>query len=113
MRFRDIVTLGLGALWQQKVRTILTTLGVVFGTFVLVTSLSINDGVQETIIREYSRHGELRFCRVRGECQHRAFEKLDVVCRRARSRCPREVTSARLGRALIGVLVFTTWGRHG
>jgi putative ABC transport system permease protein len=64
MRFRDIVTLGLGALWQQKVRTILTTLGVVFGTFVLVTSLSINDGVQETIIREYSRHGELRRIRV-------------------------------------------------
>jgi putative ABC transport system permease protein len=38
----------------------LTTLGVLFGTFVLVVSLSLGQGVQETILREASRYGDLR-----------------------------------------------------
>src|SRR5262245_45856601 len=59
VRITDILRLSLSALWQQKVRTILTTLGVVFGTFVLVASLSINRGVEETVVREYGRHGAL------------------------------------------------------
>ena len=56
MRFRDLLILPLAALWQQKLRTILTTLGVVFGAFVLAASLSIGQGVQETIDRESRRH---------------------------------------------------------
>src|SRR4051812_25454546 len=36
-------------------RTCLTTLGVVFGAFVLAASLSINEGVQQTIERESSK----------------------------------------------------------
>ena len=40
---------------QQKMRTILTTLGVVFGAFVLAASLSIGEGVQQTIDRESRR----------------------------------------------------------
>src|SRR5262249_2430698 len=43
-----------------KVRTLLTVLGIVFGTFVLSTSVSTCIGVQETIMREYLKHGELR-----------------------------------------------------
>jgi cell division protein FtsX len=39
--------LRLAALWQQKVRTALTTMGVVFGAFVLTASLSTNQGVQD------------------------------------------------------------------
>src|SRR6185437_6991211 len=39
----------------QKMRTCLTTLGVVFGAFVLAASLSIDEGVQQTIERETSR----------------------------------------------------------
>src|SRR2546427_10183721 len=60
VRFGDILRLSLSALWQQKVRSILTTLGVVFGTFVLVASVSVNRGVQETILRESQKHGELQ-----------------------------------------------------
>ena len=60
MRVGDILRLSLSALRQQKVRSILTTLGVVFGTFVLVASVSINRGVQETILRESQKHGELQ-----------------------------------------------------
>jgi putative ABC transport system permease protein len=52
--------LALSALYQQKVRTLLTTLGVVFGTFVLVVSLSVRHGVHDTVLREYGKLGELR-----------------------------------------------------
>ena len=55
MRLTDLLTLPLAALWQQKTRTLLTTLGVVFGAFVLAASLSIGQGVQETIDRETHR----------------------------------------------------------
>ncbi len=60
MRVADILGLALSALRQQKVRTLLTTLGVVFGSFVLAASLSINQGVQDTIERESRRSDFLR-----------------------------------------------------
>ena len=65
MRFADILGLALEALWQQKVRTFLTTTGVILGTIVLVISLSLGQGVQETVVREISRHGDLRTVEVR------------------------------------------------
>ncbi len=52
MRLTDLLILPIAALWQQKLRTILTTLGVIFGAFVLAASLSIGEGVQQTIDRE-------------------------------------------------------------
>ena len=55
MRTIDLLTLPLAALWQQKMRTLLTTLGVVFGAFVLAASLSIGVGVRETIDQESHR----------------------------------------------------------
>jgi putative ABC transport system permease protein len=55
VRLTDLLTLPVAALWQQKLRTLLTTLGVVFGAFVLAASLSIGKGVQETIDRESHR----------------------------------------------------------
>ena len=39
MRSADILGLALSVLYQQKLRTLLTTLGVLFGTFALVASL--------------------------------------------------------------------------
>ncbi len=56
----DLLVFPVAALWQQKSRTVLTTLGVVFGAFVLAASLSINYGVQETIGRESRRTDALR-----------------------------------------------------
>ncbi|WZO96444.1 ABC transporter permease [Isosphaeraceae bacterium EP7] len=56
MRTVDLLTLPIAALWQQKMRTVLTTLGVVFGAFVLAASLSIGEGVQETMARESRRN---------------------------------------------------------
>jgi putative ABC transport system permease protein len=65
MRLADILGLALAALWQQKVRTALTLLGVVFGGFVLAASLSINQGIQDTIEREANRSNYLRKITVR------------------------------------------------
>src|SRR4051812_44590407 len=55
VRWIDLLRLALAALGQQKTRTCLTTLGVVFGAFVLAASLSIDEGVQRTIERESSK----------------------------------------------------------
>ena len=51
----DLLRLPLASLGQQKLRTCLTTLGVVFGAFVLAASLSIDEGVQRTIERESNK----------------------------------------------------------
>jgi putative ABC transport system permease protein len=64
VRYRDLLALALSALYQQKVRTLLTMLGVVFGSFVLVASLSVRLGVHDTVQREYSRFGPLRLINV-------------------------------------------------
>ena len=55
MHWIDLLRLPLASLGQQKLRTCLTTLGVVFGAFVLAASLSIDEGVQQTIERESSK----------------------------------------------------------
>ena len=55
MRWIDLLRLPLASLGQQKMRTCLTTLGVVFGAFVLAASLSIDEGVQRTIEREANK----------------------------------------------------------
>ena len=65
MRTADVLRLALTALVQQKVRTALTTFGVAVGAFVLLLSLSIGVGIQEAVVREFHRHGELRKIEVR------------------------------------------------
>jgi putative ABC transport system permease protein len=60
LRFADILRFALGALLQQKVRTILTTLGVVLGTFVLVASVSVGRGVRDKIISSFRLNDQLR-----------------------------------------------------
>jgi putative ABC transport system permease protein len=60
VRPSDQLRLPLIALWQQKLRTLLTTLGVVFGSFVLAASLSVGQGVQDKIERESHRSDFLR-----------------------------------------------------
>lgn len=64
MRLRDLLALPLAALWQQKSRTVLTTLGVVFGTYVLAASLSVGQGVQDTFERETHKSDALREIRI-------------------------------------------------
>jgi putative ABC transport system permease protein len=79
MRVADLIGLALGALRQQKVRTVLTTLGVIFGTFVLVVSLSLGDGVQQTIEREGHRNANLRRIHVYPEWQASGDGQADQI----------------------------------
>jgi putative ABC transport system permease protein len=65
MRFLDLVGLSLFALSRHKLRTLLTALGVLFGTMVLVVSLSVRLGAQRTIVEQVSKHVELRRIEVR------------------------------------------------
>jgi putative ABC transport system permease protein len=60
LRFADILRFALGALYQQKVRTLLTTSGVVLGTFVLVASVSIGRGVRDKVMSLFQRNDQLR-----------------------------------------------------
>jgi putative ABC transport system permease protein len=56
----DLVKLGLSALWRQKSRTALTTLGVVIGSLLLILSLAISQGVKKAIADEFARFDQLR-----------------------------------------------------
>jgi putative ABC transport system permease protein len=60
MRLADVLGLALSALYKQKVRTALTTLGVFIGSLVLLLSLSIGTGVRQVIAHEFGKHDQLR-----------------------------------------------------
>ncbi len=74
MRFADLLGLALSALWQQKLRTLLTLLGVTFAAFVLFASFSTHQGVQEAIGREMRKHDQLRKIVVHQEYGARAAD---------------------------------------
>jgi putative ABC transport system permease protein len=107
VRFRDLLRLALSALYQQKVRTLLTTLGVIAGSFVLLASLSVRAGVYDLVQRESGRFGELR--------------RIDVnpAYSRKEKGVPAEVTEVRgkmseaRRRRLRAQLVQRWWREHG
>jgi putative ABC transport system permease protein len=65
MRFRDLAAFALSALGQQKVRTILTIIGVTVGTFTLVMSLSVGRGVDNAILSLFRETDALRKIEIR------------------------------------------------
>jgi putative ABC transport system permease protein len=78
MRFGDLIHLPLAALWQQKMRTFLTTLGVIFGSFVLAASLSVGQGVQEAMDRLSHRNDLLRKINVSPDQRHQNAQDTNV-----------------------------------
>jgi putative ABC transport system permease protein len=78
VRLSDLLSLPLAALWQQKTRTLLTTMGVVFGTFVLAASLSTNQGVQDAINRELGEADALRRIQVREQGGSRSRHEMQL-----------------------------------
>lgn len=60
MRAADVVTLAFSALWQQRVRTLLSLLGVTVGTFSLALSLAVGRGVESAFLRQLRENDELR-----------------------------------------------------
>ena len=60
MPWIDLIRFPLASIGLHKLRSCLTTLGVVFGAFVLAASLSIDEGIQQTIQREANKGDALR-----------------------------------------------------
>jgi putative ABC transport system permease protein len=60
MRTRDLLTIALSALWQQKVRSLLTLGGVVIGSFALAVSLSLGRGFEAEVMRQLGKRDQLR-----------------------------------------------------
>jgi putative ABC transport system permease protein len=104
LRIADILGIALSALRQQKTRTLLTTLGVVIGTFILISSLSVGRGVEEVVRRQFREHDQLRQIHVHsGAGPHEAnIPPQELVIKGAMSDAKR----ARLRQALV-----RWWGR--
>jgi putative ABC transport system permease protein len=60
VRLADIFAMALAALWRHKARTTLTVLGVSIGSFALVASLSVGQGVEAALYRIYRQNDRLR-----------------------------------------------------
>jgi putative ABC transport system permease protein len=64
LRFADLLRIAFSALYQQKVRTLLTLLGVVIGTLTLSVSLSLGWGFQEAMLGQLTYGNQLQQVRV-------------------------------------------------
>jgi putative ABC transport system permease protein len=72
VRFRDLLAMGLSALWRQKLRTFLTLLGVLVGAATLSVSLSLGRGLHQAINDQFRKQEELRYIHV-----HPAYRGLE------------------------------------
>ena len=60
MRMGDVLRLGVQHLRQRKLRSALPVVGVAVGSFVLIASLSIGQGIQGVILRQLRKQDQLR-----------------------------------------------------
>ncbi len=60
MRARDFVYLAVGSLRQRKLRALLPVVGVAVGSFVLIASLAIGQGVQKVVLEQLRKQDQLR-----------------------------------------------------
>src|SRR5262245_6088033 len=58
--------MAMSAIWRQKTRTALTTLGVILGACMLTMSLSIGQGVRDALDRQFRKNDNLRRIHVYG-----------------------------------------------
>src|SRR5262245_27555384 len=78
MRTVDLLRMAIAALWQQKTRTSLTTLGVTLGACMLTFSLSIGQGVQDALNRQFRAHDDLRRIEVYGGRSGKEFDESGI-----------------------------------
>ena len=60
MRFPDLISLSFRGLFEQKLRTALTLLGVVIGAVLIILSLAVGEGMQEEVARQFALGDRLR-----------------------------------------------------
>ena len=101
----DLWELSFSAMRQQKVRTVLTIIGVVVGTFALVLSLAVGRGVDRAIVNLFREDDRLRKIQVTTKYE----ESIENVP--AESREPKgdmsDAKRARIRQALIRTLGFS------
>jgi putative ABC transport system permease protein len=76
MRFLELVRFALGGLWRQKVRTMLTLVGVIVGTCALAFSLALGFGLRAFIDREFQSKDD--FWRITVRIEHRPIGEGEV-----------------------------------
>ena len=59
MIFRDVLGISSGNLWRMKLRTILTTAGIVIAIAALVSMMSFGAGMQENVTDRFNDLGLL------------------------------------------------------
>ena len=57
MNIEELLTLSLKAIWGNKLRSFLTTLGITIGVFAIIVLVSIGSGLQTYITNEISSLG--------------------------------------------------------
>lgn len=64
MNSKDLIRMAFKNLFRRKLRTILTTLGVVIGSAAIITMLSLGIGMQENYIKEIGKMGSLNIINI-------------------------------------------------
>src|SRR5205085_6504726 len=76
MRTGELIRFAVGGLWRQKVRTILTLIGVTVGTCALAFSLALGFGMRAFIDREFQSRDD--FWRVQVHVDEPAADPKDA-----------------------------------
>lgn len=98
MRFHDILRLALSALGQHRVRTALTTLGVLVACFLLISSVSVGRGIYVATMRQFRKGDSLRQISVTPsyEQPERTIPAADIAVHGSMSDAKRERIRTRL-----------------
>ena len=57
MNLSESFSVGLGGLGSHKLRTLLTTLGIIFGVSAVISMLSIGEGAKQETLKEIEKMG--------------------------------------------------------
>src|ERR1035437_2288127 len=57
MNIQELLSLSLKAIWGNKLRSFLTTLGITIGVFAIIVLVSIGSGIQSYVSSEFSSLG--------------------------------------------------------
>ena len=77
MKFKDVFLMCLDSLRKQKVRTLLTVIGVVIGTCAIVVMISLGLGMQKSTEEALSQMGDLTLIQIYNWSGNTELEPLD------------------------------------
>ena len=57
MQFREAIKVALQSLWANKMRTILTMIGVIIGVASVIAVITLSNGAKMFVVRKIANHG--------------------------------------------------------